>query len=248
MKWNMGWMHDTLEYFSKNPVYRSYHQGNLTFALLYAFSERFLLPLSHDEVVHGKGALLSKMPGDEWQQFANLRSLYGLMYAFPGKKLLFMGGEFGQRTEWSHDRQLDWYVLQYDLHKGVQRLTDDLNRCYRNLTPLHEVEFSYTGFEWVDFHDAHNSVIAFLRWNHDRSDHVLVVCNFTPVPRPGYRVGAPYNGRYAEIINTDASAYAGSNSGNGGEAWTEAVPFHGRSNSLVLTLPPLGVLYLRPSV
>ncbi|MCU0452180.1 MAG: 1,4-alpha-glucan branching protein GlgB [Bacteroidetes bacterium] len=247
MKWNMGWMHDTLEYFTKNPVHRSYHQGNLTFALLYAFSERFLLPLSHDEVVHGKGALLSKMPGDEWQQFANLRSLYGLMYAFPGKKLLFMGGEIGQRAEWDHDRQLDWFVLQYDLHRGVQRLTDDLNRCYRTLTPLHEVDFSYTGFEWVDFHDAHNSVIAFLRWNHDRSEHVLVVCNFTPVPRPRYRVGAPYNGRYAEVVNTDSTAYAGSNIGNGGEAWTEAVPFHGRPNSLVLTLPPLGVLYLRPS-
>ncbi len=245
-KWNMGWMHDVLQYFSKEPVHRQYHQGNLTFALLYAFSEKFVLPLSHDEVVHGKGALLSKMPGDEWQQFANLRALFGFMYAFPGKKLLFMGGEFGQRAEWNFDAQLDWHVMQYDYHRGVDNFLRDCNKAYTGIPALHEQDHSYQGFEWIDFHDVGQSVIAFVRWSREFRDHVVVICNFTPVPRSGYRVGVPHQGKYQEVLNSDSGFYGGSNVGNAGVRWTEDIPSHGKARSLDLTLPPLSVLYLRP--
>jgi 1,4-alpha-glucan branching enzyme len=245
LKWNMGWMHDMLEYFSKEPVHRSYHHRNLTFVLLYAFTERFMLPLSHDEVVHGKASLLAKMPGDLWQKFANLRSLLGLMMTFPGKKLLFMGGDFGQWDEWYHERSLDWHLLQYETHQGVQRLMQDLLDLYRREPALHEVDFHYEGFEWVDFQDSASSVIAFDRLARDRKSIVTVVCNFTPVPRMGYRVGVREAGMYAEVMNTDATAYGGGNVGNGGLVTSEPIPYHGRPHSVSLTLPPLGILILK---
>jgi 1,4-alpha-glucan branching enzyme len=245
LKWNMGWMHDMLEFFSKDPIHRSYYHRNLTFALLYAFSERFLLPLSHDEVVHGKRSLLDKMPGDLWQKFANLRALYGLMYAFPGKKLLFMGGEFGQWIEWNHDGSLDWHLKQYDTHLGVERLIDALHQLYRSEPALFEVDFEYRGFEWIDFQDAASSIIAFERKARDSRDRIVVVCNFTPVPRHGYRIGVSESGQYAEILNTDSFHYGGSNMGNSGEVTSEDIPFHHRPFSLNLTLPPLGVLYMK---
>jgi len=245
LKWNMGWMHDTLEYFSKDPVFRQYHQGSLTFALLYAFTERFLLPLSHDEVVHGKRSLIYRMPGDEWQRFANVRALYGLMYGFPGKKLLFMGGEFGQTSEWNHESSLDWHLLQYPLHSGVQRWVDDLNRVYKSEKSLYEVDFHYTGFEWIDFQDKQNSVISFVRHSADQNESILVVCNFTPVPRMGYRVGTSEPGTYRELLNSDSEYYGGSNIGNIGMIKSEPLPYHGRDYSLSLNLPPLGVLFLK---
>ncbi len=244
LKWNMGWMHDTLEYFSKDPIHRQYHQGNLTFALLYAFTERFLLPLSHDEVVHGKRSLIYRMPGDEWQRFANLRALYGLMFGFPGKKLLFMGDEFAQTSEWNHDISLDWHLLQYPLHTGVQRWVDDLNSLYKAQKALYEVDFHYTGFEWIDFQDKLNSVLSFMRHSADQSESVVVVCNLTPVPRFGYRVGITEPGQYQELLNSDSSYYGGSNVGNTGSVSSEPIPFHGREYSLSLNLPPLGVIYL----
>ena len=247
LKWNMGWMHDMLEYFSKEPVHRSYHHRNLTFALLYAFSEKFLLPLSHDEVVHGKRALLDKMPGDLWQKFANLRALYGLMLAFPGKKLLFMGGEIGQWIEWNHEASLDWHLLDYDTHKGVLRLIDDLHRLYRQEPALHEVDFEYRGFEWIDFQDSASSVIAFERKARDPQERIVVVCNFTPVPRYGYRIGASQSGVYKEILNTDSSYFGGSNMGNSGELAADNIPFHHHPYSLNVTLPPLSVLFLKRS-
>ncbi len=245
LKWNMGWMHDTLEYFSKDPIHRSHHQNNLTFALLYAFTERFLLPLSHDEVVHGKRSLLDKMPGDMWQKFANLRALYGLMYAFPGKKLLFMGGEIGQWREWDHDSSIDWHLLQYPLHAGLQRWLDDVHRVYRREYALYEVNFEYTGFEWIDFHDAASSIIAFERIARNGSDRLVIVCNFTPVPRSGYRIGVPFAGTYREILNSDSSYYGGSNVGNAGALQSDPIPCHHRPHSLSLSLPPLGVLFLK---
>ena len=245
LKWNMGWMHDTLEYFSKDPIHRQHHQGNLTFALLYAFTERFLLPLSHDEVVHGKRSLIYRMPGDEWQRFANLRALYGLMYGFPGKKLLFMGGEFGQTSEWNHETSLDWHLLQYPLHAGVQQWVDDLNVLYKAQKALHEVDFHYTGFEWIDFQDKQNSVISFLRHSADQSESIVVVCNFTPVPRFDYRIGVPDAGQYEELLNSDSSFYGGGNVGNTGMVTADPVPFHGRDLSLKLSLPPLGVVFLK---
>jgi 1,4-alpha-glucan branching enzyme len=245
LKWNMGWMHDMLEYFTKDPVHRKHHHRNLTFALLYAFSERFMLPLSHDEVVHGKGSLLSKMPGDMWQKFANLRLLFGLMYAFPGKKLHFMGGEIGQWKEWSHDQSLDWHLLDHDLHKGLAHWVEDVNKVYAVQSPLYENDFEYTGFDWIDFQDAANSVIAFERKGFGDATPVIAVFNFTPVPRVGYRVGVRNEGRYRELLNSDAALYGGSNMGNMGEVYAEAVPQHGRSHSLALTLPPLGALLLR---
>jgi 1,4-alpha-glucan branching enzyme len=245
MKWNMGWMHDTLEYFSKDPVYRQHHQRNLTFALLYAFTERFILPLSHDEVVHGKGSLLGKMPGDVWQKFANLRLLHGMQYAFPGKKLLFMGGEIGQWDEWNHDGSLDWHLLQYDTHQGVQRLVRDLNALYRRERALHQVDFHYTGFEWVDFSDAASCVISFERIAADPADRVLCVLNLTPVPRHGYRIGVGSPGLYRELLNSDAGYYGGSNMGNAGAVHSEPVPMHNREHSLALTLPPLAITFLK---
>jgi 1,4-alpha-glucan branching enzyme len=245
MKWNMGWMHDMLEYFSKDPVYRPHHHRNLTFALLYAFSERFMLPLSHDEVVHGKGSLLGKMPGDVWQKFANLRALFGLMYGFPGKKLLFMGSEIGQWDEWSHERSLDWHLLEHESHRGLLQWVQDLNTLYKAEPSLYEIDFHYTGFEWIDFQDAASSVISFERRAKAAGDSLIVVCNFTPVPRSGYRVGVSVLGTYHELLNSDSTYYGGSNVGNSGELRSDPIPQHGRDHSLALTLPPLGVLFLK---
>ncbi len=245
MKWNMGWMHDTLKYFQQDPVFRKFHHEKLTFSIWYAFTENFVLPLSHDEVVHGKGSLIGKMPGDEWQQFANLRLLYGHMWAHPGKKLLFMGGEFGQRREWQHDESLEWHVLQYPLHAGLQRWLGDLNRCYRAEAALHQKDFSGDGFSWVDFHDWQDSVVSFLRHGHRHGDSVLVVCNFTPVARQNYIVGVPGGGYWREILNSDATIYGGSGMGNLGGVEASPVAVQGHYHSLSLTLPPLGVVYLK---
>jgi len=244
-KWNMGWMHDTLGYLSRDPLYRRYHHGDLTFSLMYAFDEHFVLPLSHDEVVHGKGSLIGKMPGDEWQKHANLRLLLAYMYTHPGKKLLFMGGEFGQLREWNHDVQLDWYLLENPRHAGLQRLVGDFNRLYRSQPAFHEQDFSSAGFQWIDHADAEQSVLSFMRFSRDRSDCVVVVCNMTPVIRTDYRVGVPGPGHYQELINTDAELYGGSNCGNAGGLDAHATPAHGQPASLVLTLPPLAALVLR---
>jgi 1,4-alpha-glucan branching enzyme len=247
-KWNMGWMHDVLDYMRRDPVHRKYHHTNLTFGLLYAWSENFILPLSHDEVVHGKGSLLGKMPGDEWQRFANLRLLYGFMWAYPGKKLLFMGGEFGQPAEWSHDRSLDWHLLEAGpYHRGCQRLVADLNRLYRREPALHQVDAEPAGFAWMDCADADQSVIAFVRWAREQRSLVLCACNFTPVPRHGYRIGVPRPGFYRELLNTDSAFYGGSDIGNGGGVMSEPVPWHGQPHSVLLTLPPLGALWLAPT-
>ncbi len=244
-KWNMGWMHDMLAYFGNDPVHRKYHQNQITFGLLYAFNENFVLVLSHDEVVHGKKALLDKMPGDYWQRFANLRALYGFMYGHPGKKMLFMGGEFGQWWEWNHDDSLQWHLCQHEPHLGLQRYVHDLNWLYQNELALHEVDFDWTGFQWIDINDSNNSVIAFLRKARDQHDMVVCVCNFTPVPRFGYRIGVPSSGRFRELLNSDAETYGGSNVGNGGGVLAEPIPSHGFPNSIELTLPPLSVLYLK---
>jgi 1,4-alpha-glucan branching enzyme len=244
LKWDMGWMHDTLLYMAKEPVHRRYHQNDLTFRMLYAFHENFVLPLSHDEVVYGKGSLLNKMAGDDWQKFANLRALYGYMYAQPAKKLLFMGGEFAQRSEWVHDGSLDWDLLDYPAHAGVQHWVRDLNRFYRAEPALHEFDCEPAGFEWIDCGDADSSVLSLLRKGKSTSTLVLAVCNLTPVPRPGYRIGAPRGGFWREVLNSDAKEYGGSGIGNGGGVQAEAVAQHGRPFSLTLTLPPLSVLFL----
>ena len=244
-KWNMGWMHDVLSYMQQDPVYRRYHHHELTFGLHYAFSENFVLPLSHDEVVHGKGSLINKMPGDYWQKFANLRALYGFMWAHPGKKLLFMGGEFAQWNEWNDGASLDWNLLDYPMHAGVQTLIRDLNRLYRETPALYEVDFEPSGFEWLSANDPENSVIAFLRRSRDGSRVVLCICNFTPVIRHGYRIGAPGPGTYRERLNTDSHYYGGSNVGsNFGGLDAENVVAHGKAWSLVLTLPPLATVIL----
>jgi 1,4-alpha-glucan branching enzyme len=245
MKWNMGWMHDTLSYFSKDPIHRKHHHNQLTFSIWYAFSENFTLPLSHDEVVHGKGALVGKMPGDEWQRYANLRLLFGYMFAHPGKKLLFMGGEFGQWREWSHEESLEWEVLQYPTHKGLQKWIKDLNHFYRNEPALYELDFSADGFEWIDFHDWQQSIISFIRKGKSTDEIILIVCNFTPVPRFNYRVGAPRSGFWREVLNSDASIYGGGNLGNAGGVNAVPVPAQGRDFSLSLTLPPLAVLFFK---
>jgi 1,4-alpha-glucan branching enzyme len=245
LKWNMGWMNDTLVYMSKDPVYRKYEHGALTFSLIYAFTENFLLPLSHDEVVHGKGSLLDKMPGDLWQRYANLRLLFGYMWGHPGKKLLFMGGEFGQWREWRHDESLDWHLLQWRSHQGVKKLVTDLNALYKSQPALYEVDFEWTGFEWLELHDWENSVLAFMRRGKTPGEAVVIVCNFTPVVRDGYRVGVPNGGYYRELLNTDAEIYGGSNVGNEGGAWAHGEPHAGRPFHLSLRLPPLGVLYLK---
>jgi 1,4-alpha-glucan branching enzyme len=247
LKWNMGWMHDTLAYFQTDPIFRRHRHNQLTFSLWYAFHENFILPLSHDEVVHGKGSLIGKMAGDEWQQFANLRLLLGYMWTHPGKKLLFMGGEIGQKREWQHEESLEWHVLQYPLHAGLQRWVEDLNRFYRKNAPLHQEDFSSAGFEWVDCGDAENSVLSYLRRGHDPEDLLLVVCNFTPVPRENYAVGVPRGGWWAECLNSDARLYGGSGQGNLGGAEAAPVPAHGRYHSLRLTLPPLAALIMKPS-
>ena len=246
MKWNMGWMHDTLAYFATDPVFRSHRHDQLTFSLWYAFAENFMLPLSHDEVVHGKASLIGKMPGDEWQQFANLRLLYGAMWAHPGKKLLFMGCELGQRREWQHDESLEWHVLQYPLHRGVQRWVEDLNRFYRAEGALHQEDFSQAGFEWIDCGDRENSVLAWLRRGHDPADVLLVVCNFTPVPRHNYGIGVPRGGWWRECLNSDAPLYGGSGQGNLGGLEAAPVSCHRRYHSLSLTLPPLAAIVLKP--
>ncbi len=247
MKWNMGWMHDTLKYFSTDPIHRKYHHDQLTFSLLYAFNENFVLPLSHDEVVHGKGALIGKMPGDEWQQFANLRLLLGYMWGHPGKKLLFMGGEFGQKREWQHDESLEWHVLQYPQHSGVQRWVEDLNRFYRSEPALFQQDFRGEGFEWIDCQDHEASVFSFLRYSHDRAQHILVVCNCTPLARENYRLGVPHGGVWRECLNSDAGFYGGGGRGNLGSLEAAPLPAHGRSHSLNLHLPPLATLFLKPA-
>ena len=245
MKWDMGWMHDTLRYFQNDPIHRKYHHNDLTFRMLYSFQENFVLPLSHDEVVHGKGSLIGKMPGDEWQKFANLRLLFGYMYAQAGKKLLFMGGEFGQVREWAHDTSLEWHVLQYQVHRGVQAWVEQLNRFYRSEPAMHVLDNNPAGFEWVDANDNATSTISLLRKSESPKDTILVVCNFTPVPRVGYRVGAPHGGYWREMLNSDAREYAGSGIGNFGGVQAEEMPMHGRPFSLKLTLPPLGALFLK---
>jgi len=245
-KWNMGWMHDVLDYFRHDPVHRKWYQDRLTFGLLYAWHENFILALSHDEVVHGKGALYQKIPGDDWQKFANLRLLYAFMFGHPGKKLLFMGGEFGQTREWHHDRSLDWHLLDRGpYHRALLRLVRDLNRIYRAERALHEVDFEPAGFQWIDCRDAEQSVVSFIRRARDPGDFVVVVCNFTPVVRRGYRVGAPAPGFYRELCNTDAHVYGGSDEGNGGGVPSEPVSWQGQPHSIVLTLPPLAALVLK---
>ncbi len=245
-KWNMGWMHDTLAYFRHEPAHRSYHHGELTFSLMYAFSENFVLPLSHDEVVHGKGSLLEKMPGDRWQQLANLRALYGYMWAHPGKKLLFMGGELAQEREWSHERSLDWHLLERPEHLGVQTLVGDLNRFYRDEPALWEIDGEPAGFTWLELNDAPANVIAFARFSVGAERSVVCVCNFSPVPRPGYRVGLPRPGRWSEVLNTDAVEYGGSGVGNGDSIEAEETGWHGQQWSAEVQLPPLGVIWLAP--
>jgi 1,4-alpha-glucan branching enzyme len=247
MKWNMGWMHDSLNYFKNDPVHRKYHHDALTFSLWYAFHENFVLPLSHDEVVHGKGSLIGRMPGDDWQQFANLRLLFAYMWSHPGKKLLFMGGEFGQRREWTHEQSLEWHVLGMDArHEGLQRWVADLNREYRRNDALFRNDFSQDGFAWISRTDWEQSVIAFQR----RADHtapIVVVCNFTPVARHGYRIGVPCGGHWHELLNSDAAVYGGSGVGNFGGVQAERTPYDGHEHSISLSLPPLGAIFLKPA-
>jgi len=246
LKWNMGWMNDTLRYFHEEPVHRKYHQNELTFSLIYAFHENYVLPLSHDEVVHGKGSLLAKMPGDLWQKFANLRLLLSYQWTHPGKKLLFMGSDFGQWNEWNYNESLQWHLLQWPSHQGVQKCVADLNRLYRNQPALHEVDFDYPGFEWIDCHNFDESVLIYMRRAKNPDDMLLVACNFTPVPRPQYRVGVPRGGWYQEIFNSDSSYYGGSNMGNGPGLIATNQPSHLRPFSLELTLPPLAVVIMKP--
>ncbi|MGH7772652.1 MAG: 1,4-alpha-glucan branching protein GlgB [Candidatus Binatia bacterium] len=248
LKWDMGWMHDTLEYMSKEAIHRKYHHNNLTFRMLYAFHENFILPLSHDEVVYGKLSLLGKMPGDNWQKFANLRLLFAYMYAQPAKKLLFMGGEFGQWREWVHDGSLDWNLVEFAPHSGLQRWVAELNQLYRNEPALHELDCDPVGFEWVDCNDAESSVISFIRKGRSTDGIVLVVCNFTPIPRYSYRVGAPRGGFWREILNSDATIYGGSGQGNLGGVEATSVALHGRPYSLTLNLPPLAAMFLKSEV
>jgi 1,4-alpha-glucan branching enzyme len=245
LKWNMGWMHDTLKYFSNDPLFRKFHQDQLTFSIWYGFTENFMLPLSHDEVVHGKGTLIGRMPGDEWQQFANLRLLFGYMWAHPGKKLLFMGGEFGQRREWQHEESLEWHVLKYAGHAGVQRWVHDLNAVYRAEPALHELDCSADGFEWIDTNDRGNSTLSFIRKSRDGRQIVFIACNFTPVPRPNTMLGVPLGGRWREILNSDSSIYGGSGLGNLGGIEAAPVAAHGRPNCIAATLPPLGIVMFK---
>ena len=245
LKWNMGWMNDTLRYIGLDPVYRKYEHGSLTFSMIYAFSENFVLPLSHDEVVHGKRALLDKMPGDLWQKFANLRLLYAYMYGHPGKKLLFMGDELAQWREWNQDESLDWHLLQWRDHQGILKLVSDLNALCNTEASLHQVDFDWQGYEWLELHDWENSVLAFLRRAKDPNDSMVVICNFTPVVREQYRIGVPTGGYYREALNTDAGYYGGSNIGNEGGVWAVPEPYGGRPYHLSLRLPPLAVLYLK---
>jgi 1,4-alpha-glucan branching enzyme len=250
LKWNMGWMHDMLDFMSKDPIYRRYHHNSLTFSLVYAFSENFVLPFSHDEVVHIKGSMIGKMPGDEWRRFANLRALYGYMYAHPGKKLLFMGGEFGQYREWDFQGSLDWNLLDYPVHRKLQHFVRDLNHLYQAEPALHEVDFSWEGFQWIDLHDVDQSAVSFVRRakaeDPSVAEFVVVAANFTPVPREGYRVGVPAPGFYRELLNSDSEAYGGSNMGNKGGLPADAIAWQGQPYSLLITLPPLAVVYFKP--
>jgi 1,4-alpha-glucan branching enzyme len=245
MKWDMGWMHDTLLYMGQDPVHRKYHHDKLSFRLVYAFTENFVLPLSHDEVVHGKGSLIGKMPGDTWQKFANLRALYGYMYGQPGKKLLFMGGEFGQWREWNHDSSLDWHLLEDPAHAGLSRWVEEINALYRREPALHELDFDPAGFEWVDCNDAEQSVLTFLRKGRSTDDILLVVCNFTPVPRHNYRVGVPRGGYWREVLNSDAREYGGSGQGNIGGADAVPIAAHGRLHALSVVVPPLAAVFFK---
>jgi 1,4-alpha-glucan branching enzyme len=246
-KWNMGWMHDTLHYMECEPIHRRWHHNEMTFGLIYAFSENFVLPLSHDEVVYGKGSLIEKMPGDEWQRFANLRAYFGFMWGHPGKKLLFMGGEIAQWREWNHDAAIEWDLLDHTRHRGIQALVRDLNALYRRHHALHERDSLSTGFRWVIGDDTSNSVFVFLRQGNDDAHPVLVVCNMTPVPRMGYGIGVPRPGYWRELLNTDAAIYGGSNMGNGGGLDTVPQQLHGEAQALFLTLPPLSTLFLAPA-
>ena len=246
-KWNMGWMHDTLAYMRLDPIYRKHHHNRLTFSMVYAFRENFLLPFSHDEVVHGKASLLEKMPGEDWHKFANLRLLYAYMYTHPGKKLMFMGNEFAQRAEWNHDRSLDWHLLEHGSHRGVQRLVADLNRLYRDKAALHQTDLEDRGFSWVDCEDWEASVVSFLRLGAVAAESLLVVCNFTPIVREDYRLGVPRLGAWRELLNSDSEYYGGSNVGNHGVVEGEQVPFHGHTYSVRLTMPPLAAVVFEPA-
>jgi 1,4-alpha-glucan branching enzyme len=243
-KWNMGWMHDTLSYMSRDPVHRPHHHNELTFGFIYAFSENFVLPLSHDEVVHGKGSLLGKMPGDRWQKFANLRAYLAFMWTHPGKKLLFMGGEFAQEREWNHDQSLDWHLLADPSHRGIHALVRDLNRLYRSSPSLHKLDCEPRGFEWIDAGDASQSVLSYIRRGDGPEAPLSVVCNFTPVVRHGFRLGVPKRGRWIERLNTDSVAYGGSNVGNLGGVEAQVMSSHGQPFSIELTLPPLATVVL----
>jgi 1,4-alpha-glucan branching enzyme len=246
LKWNMGWMHDTLTYMRHEPIHRKFHHHEMTFGMLYAFHENFILPLSHDEVVHGKAALASKMPGDDWQRFANLRAYFGFMWSYPGKKLLFMGGEFGQWQEWNHDKGLEWAGLQAENHQGMQRFVRDLNHVYRNEPALWENDYDWQGFSWINANDSDNSVFSFIRRAKNSDDVLVTVCNFTPVVRERYRIGMPKGGQWRELINSDLAVYWGGGISNGLiSALPE--PSHGLDSSLELTLPPLSVLILKPA-
>jgi len=244
-KWDMGWMHDTLHYFARDPVHRRYHHRDITFGFLYAWSENYILPLSHDEVVHGKGAMLAKMPGDDWQKFANLRGLYAYMWARPGKKLIFMGNELGQWREWNHDRSLDWHLLEYERHRQLQSLVRELNHLYRSEPALWEGDSDPRTFHFIDADNADDNVIAFMRTAaYAKARRIVCVCNFSPIVREGYRVGVPVPGLYRELFNSDSAFFGGSNMGNSGAVAAAPIPWHGFGHSIALRLPPLGVLWL----
>jgi len=246
LKWNMGWMNDTLRYMRHEPIHRKYHHDELTFSLIYAFHENFALPFSHDEVVHGKGSLLGQMPGDLWQKFANLRLLYSYMWCHPGKKLLFMGCEFGQWNEWNFDESLQWHLLEFESHRGLSRAVADLNDLVKREPSLHQLDFDGVGFEWIDCHNWQDSVLTFIRKGRDPEDFLIACFNFTPVPRHGYRLGVPRSGEYDEVFNGDSAWYGGSNVGNSSPLVAQPEPHHGRSSSLTLTLPPLAAVVLKP--
>ena len=244
-KWNMGWMNDFLRYIAKDPIHRKYHHNDLTFGLIYAFTENFILVLSHDEVVHGKGSMINKMPGDYWQKFANLRVAYGFMYGHPGKKLLFMGGEFAQFDEWSEAKSLDWHLLEFDKHREIKEYVKDLNKLYLKETAFWEYDFSWEGFEWINGFDADSSTISFIRKGKKPDNYLIFICNFTPVPRYTHRIGVPQKGKYKEILNSDSYKYGGSNVINDGEILSEAIEWDGRQNSIELKIPPLGMVIIK---
>jgi 1,4-alpha-glucan branching enzyme len=244
-KWMMGWMHDTLQYFKKEPVHRKFHQNEITFSVMYAFTENFMLPLSHDEVVHGKGSLLGRMPGDEWQRFANLRLLFGYMFTHPGTKLMFMGGEIGQSSEWNHDKSLDWHLLQYAPHAGIKTFVQELNVHYQSEPALYHYSFDQRGFQWIDYSDSQNSVMAFQRKSDKKEDLLIVIFNFTPETRHQYRVGVPFRGKWREVFNTDSQKYGGSGVLNPGDLSTAPIKYHHQDYSIQVTLPPLGMTVIK---